>query len=124
MHGLARKVAGLAEEVSWRSDAAMEWADGDGQRWRAMVLGVWAGRIKDGWMDGSIKIAGFDPADTRKQAEAEAERGGQHAARFLPSFLSYLTTPNTTVEMRSRLWKCMDRRPSAWPDLSADKSKG
>lgn len=73
MHGLARKVAGLAEEVSWRSDAAMEWADGDGQRWRAMVLGVWAGRIKDGWMDGSIKIAGFDPADTRKQAEAEAE---------------------------------------------------
>lgn len=71
MHGLARKVAGLAEEFSWRSDAAVEWMDGDGQRRMAMVCREGG---QDGWMDGGITIkiaAGFDPADTRKQAEAE-----------------------------------------------------
>lgn len=56
--------------------AAMGWMDGDGQRWMAMVLlGGWAGWVEDGgWMDGWIKIAaGFDPADTRKQAELASE---------------------------------------------------
>lgn len=110
MHGLARKVAGLAEEFSWRSDAAMaamEWMDGDGQRRMAMVLlGGWAGWM-DGWMEGSrsrlLALTRLTPASKQAEAELAKSSAWSSSSSGRRCWLAGWQTPDTSDTRSGRL---------------------